>query len=98
MTGMFFECSSLKEINLSNFNTNNVTNMSYMFSECSSLKDLNLSNFNTTNVTNMNYMFDRCSDELKLKIRSQYKNFHEIAFDDYNYDNFFNNDSDDDYD
>ena len=28
---MFSECSSLTSLNLSNFNTNNVTNMSYMF-------------------------------------------------------------------
>ena len=63
--------------------------MSHMFSECSSLKELNLSNFNTNNVTDMSYMFAQCSDELKLKIRSQYKNLKEIAFDDYNsdYDN-----------
>ena len=57
-----------------------------MFSGCSSLKELNLSNFNTNNVTNMSYMFSRCSDELKLKIRSQYNNFQEMAFDDYNLD------------
>ena len=37
----------LKELNLSNFNTNNVTDMRSMFSECSSLKELNLINFNT---------------------------------------------------
>ncbi len=43
--------------NLSNFNTNNVINMSYMFFHCSSLTSLNLSNFNTNNVTNMNDMF-----------------------------------------
>ena len=54
-----------------------------MFSECSFLKELNLSNFNTNNVTNMEYMFDLCTDELKLKIKSQYNNFQEIAFDDY---------------
>ena len=35
MNGMFHGCSSLKELNLSNFNTNNVINMSYMFSKCS---------------------------------------------------------------
>ena len=35
MHGMFYECSSLKELNLNNFNTNNVTNMDCMFSECS---------------------------------------------------------------
>ena len=34
MGDMFNECSSLKELNLSNFNTNNVTNMRYMFSGC----------------------------------------------------------------
>ena len=35
MGGMFFDCSSLKELNLSNFNTNNVTNMAGMFYGCS---------------------------------------------------------------
>ena len=40
MSNMFLQCSSLKELNLYNFNTNNVTNMSYMFYGCSSLKVL----------------------------------------------------------
>ena len=48
---MFYGCSSLKELNLNNFNTNNVTNMGGMFFRCSSLKELNLNNFNTNNVT-----------------------------------------------
>ena len=84
MEGMFDGCSSLKELNLINFNTNNVTNMSGMFYGCSSLKELNLNNFNTNNVTDMSFMFSKCSDELKLKIKSQHKNFQEMAFDDDN--------------
>ena len=32
---MFSECSSLKELNLNHFNTNNKTNMSYMLKGCS---------------------------------------------------------------
>ena len=32
---MFYGCSSLKELNLNNFNTNNVTYMRCMFSKCS---------------------------------------------------------------
>ena len=80
MSSMFFECSSLKEINLSNFNTNNVNDMSLMFSGCSSLKELNLSNFNTNNVTNMCWMFLGCSDNLKNKIISQDKNLKDEAF------------------
>ena len=50
-----FLCSSLTSLNLSNFNTNNVTNMSYMFNKCSSLTSLNLSNFNTNNVYDIRF-------------------------------------------
>ena len=49
---MFWGCSSLKELNISNFNTINVTNMGSIFYRCSSLKELNLSNFNTINIKN----------------------------------------------
>ena len=54
---MFCDCNKLTSLNLSNFNTNNVNNMSYMFSFCSSLTSLNLSNFNTNNVKDMINMF-----------------------------------------
>ena len=54
--------------------------MSFMFYGCSSLKELNLNNMNTNNVTDMSYMFTGCLDELKLKIKSQFKNFKEEAF------------------
>ena len=54
---MFVRCSSLTNINLSNFNTNNATNMSGMFYGCSSLTKIDLSNFNTNNVTNILGMF-----------------------------------------
>ena len=57
---MFSECKSLINLNLSNFNTQNVTNMEYMFGGCELLTNLNLSNFNTQNVTNMEYMFKGC--------------------------------------
>ena len=80
MGSMFYGCSSLRELNLSNFNTNNVTYMRYMFYGCSSLKELNLSNFNTNNVTNMSYMFSGCSNNLKKKIISQHKNIKYVAF------------------
>ena len=39
---MFSDCSSLTNLNLSNFNTNNVTNMEYMFFGCSSLTNNNI--------------------------------------------------------
>ena len=65
---MFYGCSSLKELNLSNFNTNNVTDMRGMFNECSSLKELYVSNFNINNVTDMGGMFYRCSSLKELNL------------------------------
>ena len=65
---MFSHCSSLININLSNFKSQNVTNMCYIFFGCSSLNSLNLSNFNTQNVTNMCYMFSRCSSLKNLDL------------------------------
>ena len=43
---MFYECNSLADIDLSNFNTENITNMSSMFEKCISLTKIDLSNFN----------------------------------------------------
>ena len=50
MGDLFSECTSLKEIDVSNFDTSKVTDMSKMFYKCESLKELNLANFNTNNV------------------------------------------------
>ena len=68
MYKMFYECSSLNELNISGFNTKKVINMSKMFYRCSSLKKLDLSNFNTNNAKNMSYMFDRCNSLKELDI------------------------------
>ena len=57
---MFCGRKSLILINLDNFNTNKVTNMSYLFKGCYSLASINLSNFNTNNVNYMSSMFENC--------------------------------------
>ena len=50
MSYMFSYYNKLSKLNLSSFNTNNVTNMSRMFEFCRNLNKLNLSSFNTNNV------------------------------------------------
>ena len=40
MQGMFQVCSSLKSLDLSNFEVSNVINMKYMFSKCNNLKEI----------------------------------------------------------
>ena len=54
---MFNDIHNLTTLDLSNFNTSKVTDMSYMFYYMTSLTSLNLSSFNTSKVTDMSYMF-----------------------------------------
>ena len=55
MKSLFYDCISVKTINLSKFQTKNY---SYMFYNCSSLNEINLSNFNNENVIYMNDVND----------------------------------------
>ena len=57
MSNMFYNCHALTTLNVSNFDTQNVTNMSNMFTDCSALTTLDVSNFDTKNVTDMSWMF-----------------------------------------
>ena len=60
---MFYGISSLNsETDFSDFDTTNITNMSYMFSNCSTKRKLpnSISSFETKNVNDMSYMFDSC--------------------------------------
>ena len=58
---MFWSCEELKNIDLSNFNTENVIDMEEMFYRCENLQILDLSSFDLSNVENLNSMFGYCS-------------------------------------
>ena len=57
LDNMFKDCDSIIEIDLSNFNTSQITNMSYMFYNCPSLVSIYLSNLDTSKVVDMSYIF-----------------------------------------
>ena len=59
---------NILEIDLSNFDTSEVTNMGEMFYGMSNLTSLNLSNFDTSQVTNMGLMFSRMSSLTSLNL------------------------------
>ena len=67
---MFCECNNITDIDLSSFDTKNVTNMSHMFRYCENLTNLNLSSFDTKNVTNMKNMFYNCEKITNLNLSS----------------------------
>ena len=61
MRCMFRGCSSLASLDLSTFDTSNVTDMNEMFHDCSSLASLDFSTFDSSKVTFMGEMFRGCS-------------------------------------
>lgn len=67
---LFYDCSSIKELDLTNVNTSNVVNMQHMFYGCTSLESINVSGFDTSNVTKMSTMFYNCSSLQTLDLSS----------------------------
>ena len=61
MRSMFYECSSLRSLDVSQLVTRNVTNMKCMFYKCSGLYNLDVRNFEMGNVENVSQMFRGCS-------------------------------------
>ena len=68
MAYLFADCSSLTSLDLTNFDTMNVNQMSYMFKGCSGLNSLNISNFNTSKVSSMGFMFNDCKNLTSLDL------------------------------
>jgi surface protein len=64
---LFGQCD-YESLDLSNFNSENVTTFESMFTHCTNLKEVNMDNLNTKNVTNIHSMFMGCEnlDELDL--------------------------------
>lgn len=61
MSWMFgYDRYNLTTLDLTEFDTSNVTNMTAMFSICEALNFVNLSSFNITNVTSLDTMFNDC--------------------------------------
>ena len=51
MSGIFSGCKELEYLDLSNFNTSNVTDIFFMFAGCSKLKEIKgINDFNTINM------------------------------------------------
>ena len=59
MSYIFCGCKSLTNINLSNFNIQNVTDMSFMFLECKSLKKENVITHDNKILGKLNEFFNK---------------------------------------
>ena len=79
---MFRNCMNIKSVDLSSFDSSDVTNMNYMFGKCIYLEDIKLNNLVTDKVTDMSYMFNKCKNLKKLNFPSSFntKNVEKMDF------------------
>ena len=64
---MFVNCFSLTSLNLSSFNTSNVTDMADMFNGCYSLTSLDLSNFTFGKTPIVQFMLNNVGNNAENK-------------------------------
>lgn len=57
---MFYNCDSLIDLNVDDFDTSNAEDFNGMFHGCNKLTQLNVKHFNTNSVLHMSYLFSGC--------------------------------------
>ena len=57
MSGAFYDCKGLTELDVSKWDTSNVQNMHALFSHCSGLKELRVSGWDTSSLTDIGGIF-----------------------------------------
>lgn len=65
---MFYNCTNITEIDLSNFDTSKLKCTYFMFYNCTSLTSINFNNFDTSKVVDMEEMFNGCSSLTSLDL------------------------------
>lgn len=69
MTGLFYNCKNLTNVNIANLDTSKVRYAGGMFDGCTSLASFTMPNFNFNNVTDIKYMFYGCTGLKSLDLR-----------------------------
>ena len=63
MKGFFEECTNIISLDLSNFDTSNITTIDHMFNKCYKLKEIKgINKFNTNKVNNMSGILQKCNE------------------------------------
>ena len=66
VNSMFYGCTSLISVDVSNWNLSNLTSMKTMFYECKALTELDVSKWNLSKVTSMQGAFRECNSLTNL--------------------------------
>ena len=68
ISGMYYNCKNLIEVDITKLNTINTTNMDNTFSNCSNLDGFNLNNWKTNNLQSTRGMFDNCINVTSIDV------------------------------
>ena len=68
ISGIMNGCQSLTNVNVSKWDTSNVTAMQWAFKAMFKVRQLDVSNWNTSKATNTSYMFDSCTSLTEIKV------------------------------
>ena len=66
---MFLNCKKLTSLDLSKFNTSNVTDMHSIFNDCSNLTYLDIRNFDFTKVISDSNMFNKVPSNCEIIVK-----------------------------
>ena len=69
MSYLFYECNALTQLDLSNWDTENIQYMIATFDGCNNLTELNCSTWNTSRVYNMQLAFYNCNSLETIPVR-----------------------------
>lgn len=69
LSSLFFNCKSLEEINICNWNTSKITDMENMFGLCSNLKKI-YGVIDLSSIENYNSMFSSCNNLTDVKLKN----------------------------
>ena len=69
MSYLFYECNTLTQLDLSNWDTGNIQYMIATFDGCNNLTELNCSTWNTSKVYNMQLAFYNCNSLETIPVR-----------------------------
>ena len=68
---MFYNCDGLTTLDVSGWDTSNISDMGYMFRTCNNITSITgLNNWNTSHVVNMAYMFEDCLQMTSLAVNN----------------------------
>jgi surface protein len=84
MDSMFYECYDLKNLDISNFITDSLTNSATMFFYSKNLTNINMRNFNTENINDYDRMFTGVPTTVTITTNQATKNWIKEKFPEYN--------------